>query len=102
MAKKGKTGTLGLIAFIAVILVAIAYIFVGLEAMFNSWGLSVSFGKIPSILQWLSSIMLTCIVVYLSYDFAMKQTKVWRVIWWIIAIIAILSVLGLGGFNAFK
>lgn len=100
--KTGRSGALGMIAFIAVILVAIAYIFVGLQAAFYAWGWSVSFGKIPSILQWISSLMLTGIVVYLSYDFAMKQTKVWRVIWWVLAIIAILAVLGLGGFNAFQ
>lgn len=100
--KTGKTGTMGLIAFVAVIFVAIAYIFVGLQAAFASWGWSVSFGKIPGLLQWLSSVMLTGIVVYLSYDFAMRQKKCWRVIWWILAIIAICAVLGLGGFNAFR
>ena len=45
--------------------------------------------------------MLTGIVVYLSYDFAMRQSKAWRIIWWVLAIIAILAVLGFGGFNVF-
>ncbi len=99
--KTGKTGSLGFVAFVAIILVAIAYIFVGLEACFNSWNLNFSFGRIPGLLQWISSILLTCIVVYLSYDFAMRQSKTWRIIWWVLAIIAILAVLGFGGFNVF-
>ncbi len=99
--KTGRTGTLGFIAFVAIILVAIAYIFVGLQAAFNSWNVNISFGRVPGILQWISSIMLTGIVVYLSYDFAMRQSKAWRIIWWVLAIIAILAVLGFGGFNVF-
>ncbi len=103
MAKKtGRTGTLGLVAFVAIILVAIAYIFVGIQAAFTAWGVSFSFGRVPGLLQWISSILLTGIVVYLSYDYAMKQTKTWRIIWWVLAIIAILAVLGFGGFNVFS
>ncbi len=99
--RTGRTGALGLAAFIAIILVAIAYVFVGLEACFDSWGFNFSFGRVPGLLQWISSILLTCIVAFLSYDYAMKQSKTIRIIWWVLAIIAILSVLGFGGFNVF-
>jgi len=102
MAKTGRTGTIGFIAFIAIIFVAIAYIFVGLEAAFDAWGWSFSFGRVPGLLQWLASILMTGIIVYTSYDFAMRQSKPWRIIWWILAIIAILCVLGIGGFNVFN
>jgi hypothetical protein len=102
MAKTGKTGTVGLVAFVAIIFVAVAYLFVGLQAMFNAWGWNFNFGRVPGILQWLASILMTGIIIYTSYDFAMRQTKFWRVVWWILAIIAIVCVLGLGGFNAFN
>jgi len=102
MAKTGKTGTIGLIAFVAILLVAVAYIFVGLQALGNAWHWNINFGKAPGLLQWFASILMTGIIVYASYDFAMRQTKGWRIVWWILAVIAILCVLGFGGFNVFN
>ncbi len=101
--KQGKTGNLGMVAFIAVILVAIAFILIGLQAAANEWNWDwFKVGKAANILRWVAEILMTAIIVYCSYDFAMKQSKVWRIIWWILAIIAILSVLGFGGWNSFR
>ena len=101
-AKKGRTGSLGMVAFIAVILTAVAFILIGLEAAFHAWGWSISLGRIPGIIRWVAEIMMTIVIIWASYDFAEHQSKFWRVVWWILAIIAILSVVGLGGWNSFK
>ncbi len=100
-AKKGKTGALGMIAFIAVIIVALAYVWLGIENATNLHA-SINGRSIPGILQWIGSILGVIVMVWASYDFACRQEKVWRIIWWILAILAILSVLGIGGWNVFK
>ena len=100
--KHGKTGALGMIAFIAVILTAVAFILVGLQAAFQAWNWNISLGRIPNIVRWVAEIMMTIVIVWASYDFANHQSKFWRVVWWILAIIAILSVVGLGGWNSFR
>ncbi|MCR5786277.1 MAG: hypothetical protein K6G28_01060 [Acholeplasmatales bacterium] len=101
--KTGKTGNVGFFAFVAVIFVAVAYLFRGMQAAFNEWGWNTSWmGNVPGVLTWIAEIIMTLIIVYCSYDFAMRQSKPWRVIWWILAIIAICAVVGIGGFNAFR
>lgn len=101
MAKTGKTGLIGLIAFVAVILVAVAY---GLGAL-ESWAklqMSINGRSIPGILMWVASVFMTIVIIWASFDFAMKQSKGWQIAWWILAILAVLCVLGVGGFNSFN
>ena len=101
--KTGKTGNLGMFAFIAICIVALCYLFVGLQAAFSSWNWDVSWmAKPASILRYVADIIMTLIIGYCSYDFAMRQSKGWQIVWWILAIIALFSVIGLGGFNVFK
>jgi hypothetical protein len=103
--KTGKTGNLGLFAFLAIILVAIAFLFVGLQALFQAWNINIDvtwMSRPASVLRWIAEVIMTLIICYCSYDFAMKQTKGWRIVWWVLAIIAVCSVIGLGGFNVFR
>ncbi len=105
MAKTGKSGNVGMIAFIAVILVALSWCLVGLHAalvaMFQGNDFSFLL-KLTNILRWVADIFAVVVMVWASYDFAQHQTKPWRVIWWILAIIAICAVVGLGGRNVFN
>jgi uncharacterized BrkB/YihY/UPF0761 family membrane protein len=104
MAKTGKTGGIGMMAYIAICFVALAYLIVGMIAFFHAINVTWFDGmqKFGNVLMWIANILTTIVIAWCSYDFAMRQKKPWRVIWWVLVIIAILSVAGLGGFNAFK
>ena len=101
-ARTGKTGGLGMLAFIAIIIMAVAYIWLGIEKGFNIGPVLINGRSITGILQWVASSLGVVVMVWASYDFASRQTKVWRIIWWVLAVLAILAVIGLGGWNVFK
>lgn len=83
MAKKGKTGFLGMFAFVAMLFNAVAWIL-------SCCGLS---GQVTSVLQGIASILLIIVALVVAYDFANKQKKVWRIIFWVLAILTICAVL---------
>ncbi len=83
MAKKGSTGLLGMVAFIAIILNAVAWLLVSLDLG----------GNISAIMTAVASIALLLVVLYVAYDFAKKQTQLWRIIFYVLAILSIAAVL---------
>ncbi|MDE5566491.1 MAG: hypothetical protein K2I77_05845, partial [Anaeroplasmataceae bacterium] len=74
MAKKGKTGYLGMFAFVAIILNAVAWL---MKVIFDLVKLSVSIGGRPiqDIITWIASILLLIVALFSAYDYASKQTK---------------------------
>lgn len=96
MAKKGKTGSLGLWAFIAIVLNAIAWLWQFIETAFK-FSVTISGHSLSSILSVIASLALSIIVLLVAYDFAERQSTFWRVIYWILAIATILAILfGIG------
>lgn len=91
MAKKGRTGYLGMFAFIAMILNAIAWIL----------QIAKLDGKISSILLAVGSLMLTIVCIFVAHDFAERQSQVWKIIFWILAILSLLAILFGVGHNFF-
>lgn len=89
MAKKGKTGFLGMFAFGAMLFNAVAWIL-------SCCNLN---GKVTSVLQGIASILLIIVALVVAYDFANKQKKVWRIIYWVLAILTICAVLFGVGYN---
>lgn len=98
--KTGKLGLIGFFAFLAVVLVTIAYVLSGIESV-TSLSISINGSSLSSLFEWIATILFTIVGIWASYDFAKRQKKGWRIFWWVIAILAILSVLGIGGANFF-
>ena len=91
MARKGRTGYLGMFAFAAMLLNAIAWI---IKIVLDALKVNNSVG---GILTGIASILLLIVVLVSAYDFAKRQTKGWRIVFWILAIVSLLSIfLGLG------
>lgn len=97
MARKGRTGYLGMFAFAAMLLNAIAWI---IKIVLDALKVNNSVG---GILTGVASILLLIVVLVSAYDFARRQTKGWRIVFWILAIVSLLSIfLGLGLPNFMK
>lgn len=97
MARKGRTGYLGMFAFAAMLLNAIAWI---IKIVLDALKVNNSVG---GILTGIASILLLIVVLVSAYDFANRQTKGWRIVFWILAIVSLLSIfLGLGLPNFMK
>ena len=97
MARKGRTGYLGMFAFAAMLLNAIAWI---IKIVLDALKVNNSVG---GILTGIASILLLIVVLVSAYDFAKRQTKGWRIVFWILAIVSLLSIfLGLGLPNFMK
>lgn len=90
--RKGKTGLLGMIAFGAMILNAVSWIC-------RSCGLE---GKPISIIDAVASLSLVIVALVVAFDFADKQTKTWRIIYWVLAILTIGAILFGVGINFVK
>ncbi len=102
MAKKGRTGYLGMFAFIAIVLNAIAWI---ISVILNAIGKDFTVLKQPiqSILTGISGLLLLIVALFSAYDFAERQTKGWRILFWILAIVSLLAIFfGLGLPNFIK
>ncbi len=96
MARKGRTGYLGMLAFGAMLLNAIAWL---LKVIFDACKLNVTVAGQPlqNIFTGIASIFLLIVVIFVAFDFANKQTKGWRILFWILAIVSLLSIFfGLG------
>lgn len=83
MAKKGKTGVLGFLAFGAMILNAVAWLLRALDIT----------GDVTVVVDGLASISLVIVALVVAYDFAKRQTSVWRIIYWILAILTVCAIL---------
>lgn len=91
MSRKGRTGYLGMFAFAAMILNAIAWI---VKIILDALKVNNSVG---GILTGVASVLLLIVALVSAYDYASRQTKVWRILFWVLAIISLLSIFfGLG------
>ncbi|MDE5546739.1 MAG: hypothetical protein K2M84_02665 [Anaeroplasmataceae bacterium] len=97
MSRKGRTGYLGMFAFAAMLLNAIAWI---IKIVLDALKVNNSIG---GILTGIASILLLIVVFVSAYDYASRQTKGWRIVFWVLAIVSLLSIiLGLGLPNFMK
>lgn len=97
MSRKGRTGYLGMFAFVAIVLNAIAWI---IQIILTALRVDNSIG---GILTGVASVLLLIVVLVSAYDFASRQTKFWRIVFWILAIISLLAIfLGVGLPNFIK
>lgn len=102
MSRTGRTGYLGMFAFAAMLLNAIAWILkIILDATKSS---IVVFGMpLQNLFTTIASVLLLIVAFVAAYDYASRQTKGWRILFWILAIISLLSIfLGLGLPNFIK
>lgn len=102
MAKKGRTGYLGMFAFIAIVLNAIAWI---ISVILNAIGkdIIVLNQPIQNIFTGIAGLLLLIVALFSAYDFAERQTKGWRILFWVLAIVSILAIFfGLGLPNFIK
>lgn len=96
MSRKGSSSnTIGLLAFVALLLSAICMIICAI----NSTGLLTIGGQIPSILQLISYVCLIIVVILAGWSYAASLSKTWRIIYIVIAVIAILGALGFVNFK---
>lgn len=93
---EGKTATMGFFAFVALIFNALAWLIGTVLGWFESTA------RIGSMLSYLASLILTVLVVYVAHGYAKRLTKTWRIIYWVIAIVSILSILVGFGYNFAK
>ncbi len=98
MAKKGKTGAMGLFAFVAIVLNAIAWAISVICDAFKIT-LAVNGHSVPGLLTGIASIILLFVVLIVAYDFASKQSKGWRIFYWVVAIVSLLAVFFGVGYN---
>ncbi|MDE7100361.1 MAG: hypothetical protein K2O05_00730, partial [Anaeroplasmataceae bacterium] len=56
--------------------------------------ISVTIGGRPiqDIITWIASILLLIVALFSAYDYASKQTKFWRILFWVLAIISVLAI----------
>lgn len=95
-AKQGKTGVLGLVAFAAICLNALAWL---LSCIFEWANISINIGNasLQSLLTAIANLMLLFVTIFVAHDFASKQSKTWRIIFWVLAISSLLAVfIGVG------
>ena len=89
MAKQGRTGGLGMVAFIAIVVNAVCWLVIVLN---NALKLGLP-NRIPNVLSALASLALLIVVAIVAYDFAKHQSKGWRITYWVIVIISLCAVL---------
>lgn len=83
MAKTGKTGILGLFAFLSIVINAVVWIC-------DCFNLT---GQIFSIAKSVASLLLVVVTLTVAYDFVKRQSTFWRVVYWILAIATICAIL---------
>lgn len=101
MAKKGSTGSIGMFAFGAILLNVIAWLISVICSAANIT-LAINGRSIPSLLTGISSIILLLVVLVVAYDFAKRQTKGWRIFYWVVAIVSLLAIFFGVGINFVK
>lgn len=98
MAKTGKTGTIGLFAFGAILLNVIAWAITIICDAFKIT-FAINGHSVPGLLTGIASIVLLFVVLIVAYDFAGKQSKGWRIFYWVIAILSVLAIFFGVGYN---
>lgn len=102
MAKKGKTGNLGFFAFLAVCLNALAWVLKAIDSQWHIKFLVINGKSIIDIITGISALILLLVVIFVAHDFAERQSTIWRVLFWIFAILAGCAILFGSGANFFK
>ena len=100
MANKGKTGYLGMFAYIAIVINLVGWLFTILHK--KNW-LTIKIGnsELGGFLTGIGSLILVFVAIFVAHDFAERQTTFWRVLYWILAISSILAILFGVGVNFF-
>ena len=101
MAKKGKTGYLGMFAFVAILINAIAWLF---KILHDQWDVSISIrgSQLYNLLLGIGSLILVLVAMVAAHDFAEKQSTFWRVLYWVLAISSIVAIIFGVGVNFFN
>jgi hypothetical protein len=102
MSRKGRTGYLGMFAFAAMLLNAIAWI---IKIILDATNSSVVVMGMPlqNLFTAIASILLLIVALVAAYDYAQRQSRGWRVLFWVLAIVSLLSIIfGLGLPNFIK
>ena len=86
--KKDQTRLMSMLAFVALILSAIV-----LFALFIAGLVDKSFD--PSIFQFISQLLLTVVVIWVGWQFANGLSTFWKVLFIVVAVVAILGSLGI-------
>lgn len=93
MASKKNSSLLGLIAFIAMFINFIYW----LICIINKQGWVTIGGRIIDIAYFIANILLTIVVLVVSYDWAKGQKKIWFYFWIAFAVITVLAIcIGIG------
>ncbi len=101
MAKKGSTGSIGMFAFAAIVLNVIAW---GISLICDAFDITFAIAgrNVPTLLTGIASLILLLVVLVVAYDFAKKQTKGWRIFYWVVAIVSLLAIFFGVGVNFVK
>ena len=91
MAKKGSTGATGMFAFGAILLNVIAW---GISLICDAFEITLAINgrSVPALLTGIASLVLLLVVLVVAYDFAKRQSKGWRIFYWVVAIISLLAI----------
>ena len=89
MSSKKNNNLLGLIAFIAMFINFVYWVI----QIINKQDLVTINGRLISIAQFVATILLTIVVLVVSYSWAKGQKKAWFICWVVFAIITILAIL---------
>lgn len=88
MATKKNSNLLGLLAFIAMFINFIYWII----CIINNQGWITIGGRIIDLAEFIAIILLTIVVLFVSYDWAKGQKKVWFYFWIAFAVISVLAI----------
>ena len=88
MASKKNSNVLGLLAFIAMFNDFIYW----LIQIINQQGWITINGRLIDVAQFIATVLLTIVVLVVSYDWAKKQKQVWFILWIIFAVITVLAI----------
>lgn len=88
MASKKNSNVLGLLAFIAMFINFIYW----LIQIINQQGWITINGRLIDVAQFIATVLLTIVVLVVSYDWAKKQKQVWFILWIIFAVITVLAI----------
>lgn len=88
MASKKNSNVLGLLAFIAMFINFIYW----LIQIINERGWITINGRLIDVAQFIATVLLTIVVLVVSYDWAKKQKQVWFILWIVFAVITVLAI----------
>lgn len=88
MASKKNSNVLGLLAFIAMFINFIYW----LIQIINQQGWITINGRLIDVAQFIATVLLTIVVLVVSYDWAKKQKQVWFILWIVFAVITVLAI----------